>query len=608
MSSEDERSLLLGRFRSFGKENFQPDENPERNILTLVKENSKFLSFSLSSNISEVFIRLEEAPLYWVYDSPLIQYIEDYLKFHVLSEGLNEHYKTIKEFYCKWAIIKSDAERQYFSSSAVKIIEKFSNKNNFLYKIYLGVIYIYEKTQYNPEKGFELLKSAENVINDLNLNDKFKDELLYILNIFLGFAYLKEANPHDAIEKFQKALTSRPYGVTAKFYLSYSEIKCNNLSVANSLLEEILQYDIVRAQQGVEAASIGMFHYLNSHCVFKNVFFYNEFSVLIYDIEELVLRFKEKFKKLYTSFSSRYEKLKILKLNEYYDDDIIKYFSFFSKYEQSVNKNNLFNMCAAEIMNQKLDFGLNSIMEGIRTRFYSTLAESLQMFDSQLIDLAKRIEKTNNEIANEKTTYKEKLAEAIIDLEKKVNVEIQNVENQINDLPNEKTSDAKSAFASTMTYNFVFSSIVFLMGGSAGYSGTTNAEFANDLHQVLSQIVITGLKWSAISFLLGFIIALVSSGMAIVERQNKKQRLIQKISYLKSFKERRIEAIKNEYEKKSQFTISALQSHLEKQVEKQVSLIKEREEAESKLKEEIEQKIAAEVEFLKPLMPNTEAV
>lgn len=602
MSSEDERNLLLGRFKSFGKENFLPDDNPDRNILALVKENSKFLSFSLSSNISEVFVRMEEAPLYWVYDSPLIQYVEDYLKFHVLSEGLNEHYRTIKEFYCKWAIIKSDAERQYFSSSAVKIIEKYNNKNNFLYKIYLGIIYIYEKTQSYPEKGFELLLNAENVISGLNLNEKYKDELLYIINIFIGFAYLKQEDPHNANEKFQKALTSKPYGVTAKFYLSYSEIKCNNFGIAKSLLKEILEYDINRAHQAVEAASIGMFNYLNSHCVFKNVFFYADFSVLIYDIEEFVISYKEKFKKFYNSFSTRYERLNQLKLNEYYDDDIIKYFSFFSKFEAAPNKTGLLILSAAEIMDIKMDFILNAIMDSIRKKFYADLPEKLEMFDKELVDVAKKIEKAVNELNNEKEAAKERLAEAVLELEKRVNEEIQNVENQINNLPAEKATDAKSAFASTMTYNFIFSSIVFLLGGSASYTGSA----ANEINSVLSQIVITGLKWAAISFLLGFIIAVVSSGMAVVERQNKKQRLIQKISYLKSFKERRTEAIKAEQDKKSQITITSLKAKLEKLEEKQVSLINEKNVAEAEFKKEIEEKISAESQNLKPLLEKKE--
>lgn len=112
------------KFKNMGKEFFQLDVDEVVDILKNIKESSRFFSFKLPDEISEAFIRYEEAPLFWTSRSPIILQLEDIYKTSSGNSTGQSAYKAIKEFYTKWIIIKSEDEKRYFAASALNYAEK----------------------------------------------------------------------------------------------------------------------------------------------------------------------------------------------------------------------------------------------------------------------------------------------------------------------------------------------------------------------------------------------------------------------------------------------------------------------------------------------------
>ena len=106
-----------GKFRNLAREFFQFEAKSSIEYLTSIKESVKFFNLDVPLQLNEVFIRFEEAPLFWIYDSPIVQYLEDILKIYFGKSNDYDYYKTIKECYTKWNVIKSENERRYFANS-----------------------------------------------------------------------------------------------------------------------------------------------------------------------------------------------------------------------------------------------------------------------------------------------------------------------------------------------------------------------------------------------------------------------------------------------------------------------------------------------------------
>ncbi len=111
--------VITAKFRSLAKQYFQFNVFVETDYLKLIKESSQFYSFDLPEEISEMFIKYEEAPLFWVFRSPVMRYLEDFFKTSIARGGSENYYKVIKDFYTKWLLNKHEHEKKYFAASAL---------------------------------------------------------------------------------------------------------------------------------------------------------------------------------------------------------------------------------------------------------------------------------------------------------------------------------------------------------------------------------------------------------------------------------------------------------------------------------------------------------
>ena len=91
--------LFVNKFRLLGKENFQWTEAPFFDYYKLIKESSKFFNFKLPPQFDKIFISYKNAYVYWIYKSPLMDYVEDFFRINLLKGGKFDRYKHLKEFF-----------------------------------------------------------------------------------------------------------------------------------------------------------------------------------------------------------------------------------------------------------------------------------------------------------------------------------------------------------------------------------------------------------------------------------------------------------------------------------------------------------------------------
>ncbi len=162
------RDVVITQFRGLAKKYFQLDVLNETDYLKLLKESSTFYSFTLPEEISEMFIKNEDAPLFWIYRSPVILYLEEFYKSSSARTSEQNNYKVVKDFYTKWIINKNEDEKKYFASSALNILGKRSNSHNILNVIFHAIILGYENNVLNVSKAIELLDKAKELIKEQN--------------------------------------------------------------------------------------------------------------------------------------------------------------------------------------------------------------------------------------------------------------------------------------------------------------------------------------------------------------------------------------------------------------------------------------------------------
>ncbi len=586
--------MLSRRFKNLSNEYLQLDLKKDSEFLTNVKESSRFYSFSLPLPISEMFIRYENAPLFWVYRSPLLVYLEDLFKLSMSQSSTKTIHNSIKDFYTKWVMMKPGNEKKYFAASAINFIEKKANKNNFLYAILHSIILSYDNYFYNPQKSIELLDAAHDLVNEVQLNDTFREEIYYLINLYGGFIYFNQKQPEIAEEKFSEALSIKPYGVTAKFYHTLSEAMLNHQLLSGDIVSDLYDFDIQRMIHAIDANSLLMLEYFMNNSVIGNFFYYYEF---VPSVEMFASFFRDVKGTRHFDLNAvkiNLEQFKDLKLSKYHTPEFEKNLAFLEMVLQkySANENILF-LGASEKLHLKFKTTLEMIIDEIKNKYFTEVQEKLQKFDTELQDKLRELELISKDHDNIIKKLHERLKSSIEDIEKNVADNIGILEERISNLHLIQSLDPKMAFKNAMTYNMILSFTVFLMGGCAGYSNNFIGEIAK-MNSSFSVIMATGLKWGAIAFLIGFLIALVASGLAVLEGSNQKQKLLQTIHAIKNEKEQQISYVKSEahqkekeFEEKFKLSAESKQKYVE-------ALKSERSTQEKIYKEEAEQRIHEE--------------
>lgn len=542
--------VSTGKFRNIAREYFQFEAKSSIEYLTSIKESVKFFNLDVPPQLNEVFVRFEEAPLFWIYDSPIVQYLEDLLKMYFGKSNDYDFYKTIKECYTKWIVIKSENEKRYFANSALNYIDRSSSKHNFFYLILKGVLYTFEKSIANTQTAIGLFNKSLEVLNTTKVSEIYKDELQYIIKIFMGFAYFKQKESEAARTQFRNALNTKPHGITAKFYLALVEDQLAEYEIAAQFIKELCQYDFNRIEHSVNKNNGGMFRYFVNNSVVYNLFYHRELANLIDQIES---ELNEVFKpdvSLVSELKSNLSKLNQLEMKGYYSEEGKKTLSFIEKLiDHYFGSKNILVISSYRLLREKFTSVVQSIYDTIKIKYAREINEKLHMFDEEVEDKRYAITILTNDFESLKTKQKDKLTDALKDIEKKIEEYILTIEARINSIPMETKHDPVYSFRNMMTYNIVVSSLLFFIGGCSGYS-TQYFRGGIEFKEVLGQLFLAGIKWGLGTFLIGFLLALIVAISTFISRSSYKQKLLQKINWLKNQKELEISGTKKEFEEK----------------------------------------------------------
>ncbi len=579
------------KFYRLAKEHFHLNVKNDYDYINGVKESIRFFSLDLPPEIKEIFIPYNDAPVFWIYESSLMNQLEEFMKFNMIKGSYLEIHKSIKENYSKWVTTKLKSEKDYYATLTMNFIERDINKHNIFKLIIKAIIYSYQSTFYNPVKAGEILSHALELLNTIRIAEPAKTELKYILNIYAGFVHLKENEMEKARNAFKEAIDVKPQGSTAKLYCALTELNLDNKEAVKYLLKEIFNYDLHRLTIALKTNNSGMFNYF-----FRNAFFYNIFHekdfIKAYDmLESLLAEHAGVGTNGLELCKAKLDSLKQKNLNVYFDEEIDKSIQFFDKIigAFAASKHTLlFGM--EDEFSKKFD-SLNEMIAGcIKAKFYQEVKDKVAAYDNSINDTALAEKHLQKELEKIKINSKEILEESISHIQENFEIELKILERKIDDLPTVDKYNPRVSLSNNMTYNIIIAFVVFIIGGIAGYSNKTVSD-TSEFNSMFTYILISGSKWGAISFLVGAVISVILSAVILLERSDMRYKLLRKISHLKIEKDRLIADIKINSAQKEKMMTETMTASINNHQKHINDLLKQKEEEEKKLLAEADAKI-----------------
>lgn len=590
------------KFFHLAKEHFQINIKNDYDYINGVKESIRFFSLDLPAEVKEIFIPFAEAPVFWIYESSLLNQIEEFMKFNLVKGSYIELHKSIKENYSRWVTTKLKSEKDYYATLTINFIERDINKHNFFNQIIKAIILTYQSTFYNPVRALEILTSTLGLLNTIRLNDQAKAELKYILILYSGFVHLKENDNEKANNAFREAISAKPQGNTAKIYCALTEIILGNEEGGIFLLKEIFNYDVHRLTLAIKTNNSGMFSYFYRNAFIYSIFHEKEFAKAYDKIESFLNDSRVHDATTLTTCKASLESFKVKKLDDYYDDEIKKSISFLEKvlHNYASSTNTLLYSLYPEFQN-RFNALVESLIQKIKEKYYNEVREKVSSFDNSINESLSAEKHLAEEIERYKAKSKENLSQSIQHINENFDIETRSLEQKINDLPNIDRFNPRMSLSNNMTYNIIIAFVVFFIGGIAGYSNKTVSD-TSEFNSMFTFVLITGSKWGAISFVLGAVISTIMAGVILVERSDVRQKLVRKMNYLKIEKERLISDLKESTLQKEKVMCDNFNNSIVQHRKRAEELKVQKEEFERSLMKEAEEKINAatsDLDFLK---------
>lgn len=552
----------LANFRTLGNKFFQAGTDETVNPVNQIKESLQFYKLPLAAPYNEILIKYDYAPVFWISSSPLISRLESYIKETAPKEYVLDYFNYIKEFYFKWIIVDTPADKQYFAVSALNALKRNSS-NNFITNVILrAIILIYEKSVFDPDEAENTIKKAFSLAETIDIEDELKKELEYILNIYYGFIFLKQQDAERAIDKFTEALSIKPGGINATFYLALAHAKLNNIETTENFIRNVYEYDQRRIAFAIEQSNFTMFNRFVRKPVTAYIFNFRDFL----SYADIFRAIKERNENLaiVTLHPMRLKiaKLKEIRASEFYDDEMLASLEFLEKVVQVyIGTENTMVLGSSDNLVTRFEDLVQSIRQAIEERADNEINERLKIYDKSIDDSINETQRLKSELDQIRESLTLRLSDDIDRVSKIIASNIKEIELEIQRLDSGENYNPKYTFNNSMTYSIIISFIIFMIGGLAGYLNSNEInvwEFKN----VMSIVFTAGLKWAAVSLFVGTLISFVLSASTFLEKSNRKQQLLQEIGAMKSSKEKEIEKLKLLAEEREQ----TLEERFEKRV------------------------------------------
>ncbi|NWF90426.1 MAG: hypothetical protein HXY50_13315 [Ignavibacteriaceae bacterium] len=566
---------------------FKKSKLRDFSYLEVLKEGSKFFTFDLPKEISEYFVRREDTPNLWLLEYPIIIHSEKYLDEKNKTKNQDEN--TVKRYYQRWVMAKESYQKKIFSSLAAKLLANTPDSKNFLDFIYFSIILLFDESIKNCNEAIWQLQKAKDFLNNSQLEESFKQELNYHIELYKAYAQIELGNFEAAGNHLSEALQLNSNGITAKFYLAYVSSITNQPDLGSQLVKNIVEYDIRRLKFACESNNNVLLNYFIQNTIFTNIFYYSEFAAYSHVLEEsLRINIPPQFK-IAEFLKNKLDSLKELELDSYYTKKITKSLEFFCKFieEHKLDNSYTFRFISQIVLAHFATF-VNDLKTCIHDKTYIPFENEMKRYDGYIDESTTIMNQLSKELVDFKEEIKKKLSQTIQQIDEYTKESIQEIEISLQNLEKQKRYNPVLTFRNSMSYNIFVSIIVFIIGGVAGYNNNSGF-FDGEFNVLLAEVLVTGLKWAALTFIVGFFIALGLSVFVLVERSNQKQRLHRSAAVHSKEKEIAIEALKEEAESKQISITENFNQRIESHKRKIENLKREKEERRKFLEVQAEQ-------------------
>lgn len=577
-----------------GEEYFDYNPKAYNDAVNNIKEAVKFNSFNLPTFLDEYFIKYYQGPVFWIIDSDLTRYLEDYIVKNVKTNI--DNYNMAKELYTKWTINRNPEEKKYISASVARLIEKNQKDSCFLLNLYLAVILTYEKSIYNPKRANELFEIIVQEIEAENLDEYHSRKVKYTVLLYWAFLYFTMEKFEDARVRLQEAIAIFPENYTATTYLTICDIILgNSLSVRGSL-SKIIELDQKRIYYSIEQNNFKMYDYFVSNNITSSIFSFPNIWIIYEDFENILDMELSKSEFFQSNLADKVKRIKNYPTSEYIKQSQWDVLSFFDKVleKYTTHKSYLFLHTSDKLQN-KISVITDDIISNIKQSFSINIEEKIKAYTIGIQEHREIIAELKKEFEEIKIEFQEEEKHEIEEFEKNLEKEVQDLEHRINNIHEEDDLNPKYAFQNAITIGIMIVLMVTILAGFASYSN--NAGFINgNMSKMVSVVIASGLKWGLIVSVFVVIYALLAAGSVVVEKSKKKMQFIKRISDLKRLKDPSIEKIKA---KTIQAEKELAKKYDEKIGEKEDSLniyIHEKEQKEKDYYKEVEDTIQYEID------------
>lgn len=559
------KDLFAAKFKKVAKELFQGYSIEKSDYKEILDDYSQQARYNLPDELNEYFIDIKFAPLFWIAQNPIINKIYNVSFSSPNASNEKIKFSEIRSFYSKWALQKNEKEKHYFAFSTLNLLEKVKNSENLIKHFLTGALYSFDKELNSPENALKNYSDLASKIDGVP-DELFRREINYFAELFSGFA-LWNTGEYDLIkQKFSSALDNKTHGMTASYY---DALICRLIGDKESSLESIsklMEYDKKRIQYAIEDNNLELFSFFLRNSFTAKVFRESNFSSYLDDLNYLVKSYLPYGE---YSFSSTLKKINLLKDNEivkFFNDEVYTNLKFISDFMNAYDSNkNIIVLNSTSLLADKIWHLKDLLLDEIKRQSKVEIDEKLSIYTNAISENKEIIDYWKAELEEKVKKFKKILEENIKNVDENISSHISKLENSIEYLESKDEFNPSRAFNNSMVYNTIISLLIFMVGGFASVFGTNYNNFEGG--SMVGKIVFEGIKWGGITFLLGFIVAAITSVSTLWEKSTEKQRILKNISFMKNHKEKEKDAVRKNFEHK----IKDLKEKYEKEILKQKS-------------------------------------
>lgn len=574
------------KFVRLGRDYFLYDPETDFDPLKESQKNHKIFSLSLPDEIFENFLSKDNLTLFLL----------DYYKcMNSRQKEIGYSKDNIRESLFKWFLSKTKVEKDYAMMSLLKL----SKANNLAFYDELMLISFLLK----EKKHLKDPSVIDNKINYLSAlaHSQENQFLNFILKLAKSFYHI-ELNEWElalyALNEIDAVYENSPNGF---YYKSLIMLKLENLIESENMIEKVAEYDLKRLNFAIDNYSIKGFELFLLNSFLQNIFSIEEGPRLADKLSLLNASVQQNLV-LLPKINTKLKALGAENLNEFKTEEILQKIKFFNLVISSFgNSRSYFFISSVNSLGEKLNSLISEITDKVEEKFAKMIAEMLVRFDEKIsenkISIANLDENKREYLKRED----DKNSRVITDYTEKITEEIRYYENLLERFEKDSSDSSFQALKNSLVYNTIFASFVLLSGGFAEYSNSYVSDIAS-FAGILSLVVVGGLKWGIVAFIIGFTFSIIMFLGSLHSRYERKNGLIQKISSLNAERDKGREVLRAKHEQRKKMQMDKFELTKKRLIDENEALIKSKEEEKQKLIEKFKEDKSAYLNNLQKLI------